>query len=144
MLVSAVDRQGDVYVRSAERIFPVLWRVGTPVVEDRGARRHPLPEFDREAVEGRLRNPQRLEPFEGEGDPDPTGQRRYPPFLGGCDVREDSAQHLPSLPRVAYAENDILATVRFGTRAQDDSLYVAGFDRSLGVACVSCGNVDCS
>ena len=114
-------------------MFPVVRRIGTEVMQDRGARRHALPEFDREAVQGRLRHAQRLEPLEGEGDPQPAGQRWHPPFVGGCDVRKDPPQHLPSLPRVADAENDVFAAVWFGTRAQDDRLYVARFD--LNVAC---------
>src|SRR6185295_13511642 len=127
-------RQGDMHVRRAEGMLPVFWRIGSGVMQDRGARRHALLEFDRETVEGCLRHAQRLEALEGEGDPQPAGQGWHPPFVGGCDVREDSAQHLTSLRRVIYAENDIFATVRFGTRAQDDCLYVARFDLGLDVA----------
>ena len=134
-IIFGVERQGDVHVRCAERMLPVVWRIGTEVMQDRGARRHALPEFDRETVEGCLRHAQRLEPLEGEGDPQPAGQGWHPPFVGGCDVRKDPPQHLPSLARVAYAENDVFATVRFRTRAQDDRLYVARFDRCLDVAC---------
>src|SRR5262245_61668625 len=134
-----VDRQGDVHVRCAKGIFPVGRCIGTEVVQDFSARRHALPEFDRETVQRCLRQTQSLEALEGEGDSDPAGQRWHPPFLGWADAREDSAKHLPSLPRVAYAENDIRATVRSGTRAQDDCLYVACFDRRLDVACISDG-----
>jgi hypothetical protein len=51
-------------------------------------------------------------------------------------VRKDPPHHIPSLPRVAYAKNDVFAPVRFGTRAQDDGLHVACFDRHL-LACFS-------
>jgi hypothetical protein len=52
-----IDRQRDVDVRCAEGIFPVGRCIGTEVVQDFRARRHAFPEFDREAVERRLRNP---------------------------------------------------------------------------------------
>ena len=39
----------------------------------------------------------------------------------------DPPQHLPSLPSVSYAENDVFSAVWFGARAQDRCLYVARF-----------------
>src|SRR5262249_195889 len=64
LVVLGVDRQRDVYVCGAERIFPVGRRIGTEVMEDRGACRHALSEFDRETVQGCLWYPQRLEALE--------------------------------------------------------------------------------
>jgi hypothetical protein len=43
-------------------------------MEDRGARRHALSEFDRETIQGCLRHAQRLEALEGEGDPNQPGK----------------------------------------------------------------------
>jgi hypothetical protein len=54
-------------------------------------------------------------------------------------VRKDPAQHLASLASVADAQNDVFAAVGFGTRAQDDRLYVARFD--LYVACAGYGSL---
>src|SRR5262249_7158456 len=51
LIVFGVERQSDVHVRRAERIFPVVGCIGTEVMQDRGARRHALPEFDRKTLE---------------------------------------------------------------------------------------------
>jgi hypothetical protein len=59
-IILGIERQGDVHVRCAEGMLPVSWRIGSEVMQDRGARRHALPEFDRETVEGCLRHAQRL------------------------------------------------------------------------------------
>ena len=69
LLVLGVDRQGDVKVRAAERVFPVGGRIGAEIMQDRSTRGHALSEFDRETVQGCLRHAQRLEALEGEGDP---------------------------------------------------------------------------
>ena len=69
-----VDRQGDVRVRCAERMLPIGRCIGADIIQDRGARRHALSEFDRKTVERRLRHAQRLETLERERNPQPTGQ----------------------------------------------------------------------
>src|SRR5262249_55545421 len=55
LFVLSVYRQGDGHIRYAERIFPVGRGIGTKIIEDRGARRHTLSEFDRKTVQGSLR-----------------------------------------------------------------------------------------
>src|SRR5262249_565601 len=111
LLVLGIDRQGDVQVGAAERVFPVGRRIGAEVMQDRSARRHALSEFDWEAVQGRLRHAQRLETLERENYPQRAGQRGPPPFGGGCEVRKDPPQHFTSLPDVAYAEKDVFAAI---------------------------------
>jgi hypothetical protein len=127
--VPGVQRERDVDVGRAERVLPVLRRARARVVQHRGARRHVLPELDREAVERLLRHAERLESLEREGDAEPAGQRRHPPVVRGSDVRKDPQQHLATVGGVVDAQHDVLAAVGLGTRAQDDRLDVAGFDR---------------
>ena len=111
LLVFGVDRQGDVHVGGAERVFPVARCIGTEVMQDRSARCHSLSKFNRETVQGRLRHAQRLEALESKGDPQPAGQRWHPPFVGGSNVRNDPPQHLASLPDVAYAQKNVFAAI---------------------------------
>src|SRR6516162_7290446 len=111
LFVLRIDRQGDVKVRAAERVFPVGGRIGAEIMQDRGARSHALSEFDRKTVQRRLRQAQCLEALEREGDSQPAGQRRHPPLVGGRDVRKDPPQHFTSLSGVAYTEKDVFAAI---------------------------------
>jgi Aldehyde dehydrogenase family len=47
VIVLGVDRQGDVHVRRTERMLPVRWSIRSKVMQDGGACRHALFEFDR-------------------------------------------------------------------------------------------------
>src|SRR5262249_38432098 len=107
---------------------------GTEVVQDRGARRHALSEFDRETVQGCLRHAQGLEALEREGDSQPAGQRWPPPFVGRRDVRDYSAQHLTPLRRIVDAKNDVFSQIGRRARPQHGGLDVAQFERrSVGL-----------
>ena len=68
--------QRDVHVGRPERLLPVLGTALAHVAELGCARRHPLPELWREAVQRILRYAQRLETLVGEGDRDPRVLRR--------------------------------------------------------------------
>jgi hypothetical protein len=57
LLIVRVDRQCDVYVGTAERMFPVARRVAAEIVQYRGASGHPLSRLDGKAVQGSLWQP---------------------------------------------------------------------------------------
>ena len=122
-LVGGEDGDGDVDVGGAEGLLPVVGTAFTGVAQDLGPGRHTFAELRGEAVQGRLRHPERLQPLVGEGD----GDRRLVRLTGGRGGVDDpvqSSHQLASVVAVADAEQQVGADVRRGTFEQSAGLDV--------------------
>ena len=117
-------RQRDVHVGRPERLLPVLGAALADVAELGRARRHPLPELWREAVERVLRHAQRLETVIGEGDRDPGVVRRIGRRPAGVDERVQTPHQFPSRRSVVDAEQQIPAHIGRGSLVQRAALDV--------------------
>ena len=93
------DREGDVDVRRAERLLPVLGVALADVAELAGARGHALAELRREAVQRRLRHAERLQPVVGEGDGEPGAVRGLVRAAARLDERDAAAGPARARPR---------------------------------------------
>ena len=112
LAVRGERRDGDVHLRASERLLPVLRAALAVVAEVRRARRHPLAELRREAVERGLRHPEGLQAVIREGDGDPgivCGIRGGP---SGVDDPVQAANQLASVGPVVDAQQEVRPDVR--------------------------------
>ena len=129
--VGREHRQRDVHVGRAERLLPVLRAALADVAELGRARRHPLPELRREAVERVLRHAERLETVIGEGDGDPGVVRRIGRRPAGVDDRVQPPHQLPSRRAVVDAEQQVGADVRRRSLVQRAALDVVELEAGV-------------
>jgi hypothetical protein len=115
-------------VDRAERLLPVLWTALADVAELRRARRHPLPELGREAVERVLWHAERLETAIAQRNGDPRVLRpcrRRPP---GVDKRMQPPHQLPAGGAVVDPKQQIPAHVRRRPLVQRATLDIVEFE----------------
>ena len=117
-------RQRDVHVGRPERLLPVLGAALAHVAELGRARRHPLLELWREAVERVLRYAQGLETVIREGDRDPGLVRRIGRRPAGVDERVQTPHQFPPRRSIVDPEQQIPAHIGRGSLVQRAALDV--------------------
>lgn len=123
VLVRGEHRDGDVDVGAAQGFLPMVGTTLTDVTQDLGPSRHALPKLGDEAVEGRLRHAERLQPLVGESD----RQRRIARLAGLTGGGEDPVQppdQLTAVPAIVDAEQQVDTHVRRGALEQRTGLDV--------------------
>jgi hypothetical protein len=133
-LVGREDRDRDVYVGGAEGLLPVVGGALTDVTQHCRAGSHAVLELRWEAVQGLLRDSQRLQSLVGEGDRE-RGLVGCGTLCGGFGKRLQPADQLASVGPVVDTQQQVPADVwggAFVQRAGQDVVEVQGCARCGG------------